>query len=487
MGVLERILDVEKKALFDELPTGTLGLADVPSAEEERAAGKIIRKDIPRKSLEAWEPAKDRPNPIELLKSQEANRVSELIPVRYERMSASAFTFYRGGALVMASDLSHIPVTGLNVQACGDAHIANFGQFAAPDRRLVFDVNDFDETLPGPWEWDLARLCASIEICGRDREFSSSDCNAAVMGAAEAYRRAMNNFAQQSNLSVWYARMDVQDALDSISDNVPKRVQRNATKTLERAKKKDSARAVTKLTHVVDGKLRIISDPPLIVPIDELLPLDASILRKVLATVVLLYKKSLPQDMRHLLDTYHYIDCARKVVGVGSVGLRSWIIVMSGCDENDPLVLQLKEAQSSVMESFTRKSRSASHGQRVVEGQRLMQAASDSMLGWVTAPGTDGKLHDFYVRQLWDWKSSPDLNTINEIGLERLSRLCGWTLARAHARSGNRFAISGYLGDSNKFDKAMASFANTYADLNEQDYARFMDAYESGALTKEAK
>ncbi|MEG1097832.1 MAG: DUF2252 domain-containing protein [Eggerthellaceae bacterium] len=454
------------------------------TVEAHIASGKARRTTMSRSAHAEWKAPANRPNPVELLKQQALTREQDLVPLRYERMGVSPFTFYRGSALIMASDLSTMPHTNLRVQLCGDAHIANFGCFASPERRLVFDINDFDETLPGPWEWDVKRLAASIEICGRDRGFKKGDRRQAVMTAVKSYREAMISFARMNNMDVWYAHLDVEQELRRSSALSSKKEGKIVLKELEQAYHKTSASAVKKLTSLVDGTLKINSTPPLIVPLSELF-CDAQTVRK---TEVLIdeltqaYKETLPRDRQHLFEQFSYVDSARKVVGIGSVGTQAWIIVLAGWDQSDPLVLQLKEAQGSVLESFVGASEFDNHGRRVVEGQRLMQASSDVMLGWVRGTGPDGVTRDFYVRQLWDWKSSANLSAIDFDELSVTGAMCGWTLARAHARSGNRIAIASYLGAANTFDKAIADFAASYADQNQADYDAFMQARAAGEL-----
>ena len=469
-----------------------LAFDDQINAEESKKKGKERRKLVPRTSQGVWQPSQDRANPVELLVSQGASRVPELLPIRYERMAESPFTFYRGSALVMANDLSATPNTGINVQACGDAHVSNFGLFQSPERRLVFDINDFDETLRGPWEWDVKRLAASIEICARQRKFTAEQRRSAVLATAYAYRNAMNNFAEMGTLEVWYAHADVESLSANIAQQISKEARKNATKAISKARRKNSSRAISKLTEFEDGKLRIISQPPLIVPMRDLLqessdPLIANHSEKeyerFIALVLAEYRKSLSRDKQHLVKQYRAVDIARKVVGVGSVGTRAWIVVMEGSSASDMLVLQIKEAQESVLERYVGRSLFLQHGQRVVEGQRAMQTAGDIFLGWTRALGLDGKFHDFYVRQLWDGKGSFDLETITADSLTVLGKVCGWTLAHAHARTGNRFAIAGYLGKSETFDQAMLTFAQSYADQNERDYQAFMRAFGEGELT----
>jgi uncharacterized protein (DUF2252 family) len=426
-----------------------------------------------------------RADPVDVLESQARSRVPELVPIRYGRMAVSPFTFFRGAAAVMAADLATTPVSGLRVQACGDAHLSNFGAFAAPDRRLVFDLNDFDESLPGPWEWDVKRLAASFAIAGRERGLKRRERGAVVLTAARTYRDAMRGFASLRNLEVWYARLDVEAVLGEVEAEDPAAVKR-VRKGVAKARSKDSLRALEKLTHVVDGELRILSDPPLIVPAEELMPeAETRDLRQALLEVLASYRATLPADRQHLLDGYRFRHIARKVVGVGSVGTRAWVILMTGADDGDPLFLQAKEAEASVLEPYAGPSRFKNHGQRVVEGQRLMQAASDIFLGWCPAVGLDGRERDFYVRQLWDWKRSAEVETLSPRGLEVYARLCGWTLARAHARSGDRVAIAAYLGAGGRFDEAIAEFAELYADQSERDHAALVSAIDSGRLAAE--
>ena len=392
----------------------------------------------------------------------------------------------------MASDLSDTPVTGINVQACGDAHISNFGLFSSPERRTVFDINDFDETLPGPWEWDVKRLAASVEICGRDNGLSEKKRRSAVLACAQGYREGMRMFADMGHIDVWYAHFDVDTLLAKVATDIDVKSKKAADKVVAKAKAKDSARAIAKLTEVVDGKLRIASDPPVVIPMRELIAyeqgdealerFDELSIEHLMSAVLAEYRSTLDPHKRQLVNEYTAVDVAHKVVGVGSVGTRAWIVVMQGADESDPLVLQVKEAQESVLERFVGKSKYRQHGQRVVEGQRAMQTASDMLLGWCRLPGEDGKKKDYYVRQLWDGKGSIDLSLLSAKQLETLAKACGWTLAHAHARTGDRFAISAYLGKSDKFDKAIADFADAYAYQNEADYQRFMEAYEAGKL-----
>ena len=417
------------------------------AAVESAAAGKAAREKTPRSSHGEWEPAKGRKDPVKLLESQAKSRVPELVPIRYGRMLASPFTFFRGAAAIMAMDLAKTPQSGLRVQACGDAHLSNFGVFAAPDRRLVVDVNDFDETLPGPWEWDVKRLAASFEIAGRDREFTAKETRAAVLSTVRAYREAMRGFAAMGNLDVWYARLDVDAVLAEVAKVADRKQMKAAEKNVAKAHKKNSLKAFDRLVHEVDGQPRIISDPPLLVPARELVSDDQRHeLEERLQEMLGRYRESLKGDRRHLFDSYRFVDMARKVVGVGSVGTRAWVVLMMGRDGQDPLFLQAKEAEASVLEPYAGASEFGNHGERVVEGQWLMQAASDILLGWLPAYGMDDKERDFYVRQLWDGKRSVEIETLPPQGLEIYGRVCGWTLARAHARSGDRIAIAAYLG-----------------------------------------
>ena len=451
---------------------------------ERAARGNAARKAVPRSAHSEWQPAPDRRDPVELLEEQATTRVPELVPIRYGRMLVSPFTFYRGAAFLMAADLAGTPRTNLRVQLCGDAHLSNFGAFAAPDRRLVFSINDFDETLPGPFEWDLKRLVASFAVAGRDRGIDSKKRQSVNLTVTRAYRQAMRDFASMRTLDLWYARRDVEDLRNQWAARVSRRERRKFKSNVAKARAKDSLRALSKLTHIVDGQLRIVSDPPLIVPIDELLPPDKrDQFEDWVRTTLRAYRDTLPGDRQHLLDRFRYVDAARKVVGVGSVGTRAWISLLVGSDESDPLMIQVKEAEASVLEPFLGPSGFTNHGQRVVEGQRLMQAASDIMLGWARIGGMDGVERDFYVRQLWDSKFSAEIETMDARVLTIYGEVCGWTLARAHARSGDAAAIASYLGAGDTFDRALATFAESYADQNESDYTAFRQAVDSGRIT----
>ncbi len=457
------------------------------SLSERAALGKAARAEVPRSSQGAYEPSPSRPDPVALLEEQAESRVPELVPIRYGRMLVSPFTFFRGAALIMASDLSTAPTSGLTVQACGDAHLSNFGVFASPERRLVFDANDFDETLPGPWEWDLKRLAASLEIAGRERGFSDKERRACVVGAAESYRSRMLDFSKMRNLDVWYLHLEADTLMGQFGTQLAKESRAKAVKALAKAKTKDSLDAFNKLTKVVNGEPRIISTPPTVVPIEELVaPGEVDNWTGSLQQLLNAYRRTLPNDRKHLLDDFRVVQMARKVVGVGSVGTRAWIVLLLGRDNSDPLFLQAKEAQASVLERFTKKSAYANCGQRVVEGQRLMQSSSDIFLGWHRMEhGLDGKTRDFYVRQLRDWKGSADTDHIVPAALDAWGRLCAWALARAHARSGDRVAIASYLGQGATFDNAIAAFAASYAEQNQSDYDQLRKAVETGRVFAE--
>jgi len=454
------------------------------SPAERVARGKAARNDTPRSSHGRWEPATNRPDPVALLEEQAVSRVPELVPLRYGRMMVSPFTFYRGGALLMASDLAATPRSGLNAQICGDAHLSNFGVFASPERQMMFDINDFDETLPGPWEWDVKRLAASFEIAGRDRGLKPADRRAVVLAGVAEYRIRMHEFAAARNLDVWYAHVSVEQIFQELEATATKKQQAKAKANAAKARTRDSMQAFTKLTHVVDGQRRIISDPPLIVPIEDLIPPGSGRddIESELRELIRSYRRTLETDRRELIESFEYVHFARKVVGVGSVGTRAWIALLLGRDEQDPLFLQAKEAQESVLERFVGKSKYTNHGQRVVAGQRLMQASSDIFLGWQRVRGLDGKERDFYLRQLRDWKGSADVDTMAVSLMAGYARVCAATLARAHARSGDRIAIASYLGNSDTFDRAIADFSAAYADQNERDYQALVDAVGSGRL-----
>jgi uncharacterized protein (DUF2252 family) len=431
-----------------------------------------------------------RADPIAILERQATDRLPELVPIRHGRMLASPFAFFRGAAAVMAADLATTPDSGLPVQLCGDAHLSNFGLFASPERRLVFDLNDFDETYPGPWEWDVKRLAASLEIAARGNGFGRKQRRAIQLAAVRAYQDAMVGFAGMHELDVWYARVDVDELKDSLKHQLKKARRKTADKTLAKARSRTSQRAVGKLTNLVDGRRRIIADPPLVVPVTDLLPAaDSAALAEQMDGLLHGYRSSLQPDRGALLDRFEFVDLARKVVGVGSVGTRCWIALLYGRDAEDPLFLQVKEAPRSVLGVYGRlrdaRAEEGCQGRRVVEGQRLMQASSDIFLGWESAEGLDGVRRDFYIRQLADWKGSAVVEDMVPTGLAAYGRLCGWTLARAHARSGDRVAIAAYLGDDTTFAHAIADFSADYADQNEQDYEAMRAAMRSGRIAVE--
>ncbi len=453
--------------------------------EERTARGKAARNEVPRSSHGRWVPADHRPDPVALLEQQAATRVPELVPIRYGRMLVSPFTFYRGAALIMAADLAATARSGLNVQVCGDAHLSNFGVFASPERQLMFDINDFDETLPGPWEWDVKRLGASFEIAGRDRGFSEAQRREIVLAGAAEYRVRMRQAAEMRNLELWYTHVEVTQLFEQMKADLSRKHLAKAKATVAKARTRDSMQAFAKLTHDLDGERRITSDPPLVVPIEELLPerRQRDEVEAEIRGLIRSYRRTLETDRRHLLEEFELVHLARKVVGVGSVGTRAWILLLRGRDDQDPLFLQAKEAQESVLERFVGKSRYQNHGQRVVAGQRLMQAASDIFLGWQRVNGLDGQVRDFYVRQLRDWKGSADVDNMAPAVMTAYSRVCGSTLARAHARSGDRIAIAAYLGNGDVFDRAIADFSAAYADQNERDYQALRAAVDSGRVT----
>ncbi len=450
------------------------------SRADRVARGKDARAVAPLDSHAQFDPDTAR-DPVGLLLGQAQSRVAELVPVRHGRMLVSAFTFYRGAALPMAADLAGTAASGLWVQLCGDAHLSNFGAFASPERRLVFDVNDFDETLPGPFEWDVKRMAASFAVAGRDSGFPAKTRRKIALAAVEGYRTAMRGFADQPLLEVWYAHLDIEQAIREFRSQIKAKKYKETEKALAKAHTRDSMQALGKLTTVVDGHRRIVSDPPLIVPIEELFPdMEAAAVNQQLREVLDKYRRTLQSDRRHLLEQFTMNQMARKVVGVGSVGTRAWILLMEAGDGAEPLFLQAKEAQTSVLAAYCGRSEYANQGERVVAGQHLMQAQSDIFLGWTRAVGPDGVERDFYVRQLRDWKFSMPIEQMLPAGMTVYARLCGWTLARAHACSGDRIALGAYLGGSSKFDEAIADFAETYADQNERDYAALQTAVKDG-------
>jgi len=458
------------------------------TAEERVARGRVARSEVPRSVHGRWEAAPDRPDPIAVLEEQAVSRVPELVPIRYGRMLVSPFTFYRGAAAIMAADLAATPVSGVRVQLCGDAHLSNFGVFGTPERRLLFDINDFDETLPGPWEWDVKRMAASFEIMGRFRGFSPDDRRTIVTAGVSEYRDRMRRAAGLPTLGAWYDQLDAGMLLNLVRREVrvkrlDEKEARRAQRHVEEAYTHDSTRVFARRTREVDGELRIVADPPLIVPIEDLIVPGsewedpAPLIKKLLSS----YRRTLGQQ-GHPLEEFRYVHAARKVVGVGSVGTRCYILLLLGRDTNDPLFLQLKEAQASVLERYLGRSAYPHHGQRVVMGQRLMQAATDIFLGWQRIKGLDGVTRDYYVRQFHDWKGGADVERILVPGAAVCARICGATLARAHARWGDRIAIASYLGKTDTFDQAIADFSTAYADQNERDYDAFTAAVSSGRL-----
>ncbi len=454
-----------------------------PAPRERAARGKAARGRVPRSAHAGLDPRPDRVDPVRILERQSADRLPELVPVRYGRMLESPFSFYRGAAAVMAADLGTQPRTGIEAQLCGDAHLLNFGLFASPERHLVFDLNDFDETLPGPWEWDVKRLAASLAIAGRENGFPRKRREEVVRGTVRSYRRAMRVFAGMRDLDVWYAHVDAERLRELFADRLDKQGRRRMSRALETARSRDHLQAFQRLTVVVDGTRRIAADPPLLVPLSDLMADDRRTeLEGRLRLLVEQYGNSLASDRRHLLSRFRMADAARKVVGVGSVGTRCWIVLMLGRDADDPLFLQAKEAGPSVLAPYTRPSGYANEGQRVVCGQRLMQAASDILLGWERAAGIDGRERDFYVRQLHDWKGGARPERMSPGQLRAYGELCGATLARAHARSGDRIAIAAYLGSGEAFDRALAEFAEAYADRNERDFRALADAVRDGRV-----
>jgi uncharacterized protein (DUF2252 family) len=454
------------------------------TVDERVARGKAARREVPRGSHAGFASAAFRPDPVALLEQQAASRVPELVPIRYGRMLVSPFTFYRGAALLMASDLAGTARSGITTQVCGDAHLMNFGAFASPERRLVFGLNDFDETLPGPWEWDVKRLAASFVIAGRDNGFTAKERAKVLMTTVGAYREAMREFAELPNLAVWYSNMDLEATWADMQRKAAASVRRRVDASLAKTRTRDSMQAFDKLTHLVNGERRILSDPPLIEPVDEIFGgLEREEIYELLRAILRRYRRTLQSDRRHLLEDFRLVDTARKVVGVGSVGTRAWIILMLGRDDSDPLFLQAKEAQASVLESFVTPSRHHSHGERVVNGQHLMQANSDIFLGWDQVLGIDGVQRDYYVRQLRDWKGAAIVEAMDPSTLATYGQICGTTLARAHARSGDRIAIASYLGGSDAFDRALVEFSEDYADQNERDYDALVQAEKEGRIT----
>jgi uncharacterized protein (DUF2252 family) len=456
--------------------------------QDRAEQGSAARRSCPPEEQGDLALPADRRSPVDLLAAQAEARVPELVPVRHGRMMASPFAFYRGAAAVMAMDLAGGPVSGLGVQLCGDAHLANFGVFASPERRLMFDLNDFDETTSGPWEWDLKRLATSLVVAGRQNQLDAKARRKAVTATVRRYRDAMRSFAGMRALDVWYARAEMEEIQQLLRGRVPEQRARAMERAVAKARRSDSLKAFEKLTEVVDGEVRIKADPPLLVPLSALLPdVERHHLELQVRELLGRYRETLQSDRRVLLDAFDFVDMARKVVGVGSVGTRCWIVLLRGRDERDPLFLQVKEAQPSVLEPFvpaTLRPREpfANQGERVVAGQRLMQAASDIFLGWQHAEGIDGVTRDFYVRQLRDQKGSAVIEQMEPRTMRLYGELCGWTLARAHARSGDPIAISTYVGDDDAFPSALADFSEGYADQNERDHAALVGAVADGRL-----
>ncbi|MFC1432455.1 DUF2252 domain-containing protein [Streptacidiphilus sp. N1-3] len=461
--------------------------AQRPSPAERAARGRAARAQAPRSSHAVFEPTARRPDPVDVIEKQSAARLQELVPIRYARMTESPFRFYRGAAAIMAGDLAATPASGLRAQLCGDAHMLNFRLLASPERNLMFDINDFDETLPGPWEWDVKRLAASLVIAGRENGYSDRERRRIVRGCVRSYREWMRRFAGMHDLDVWYAKADA-DALGALaSRELNKRGRRRLSKSLAKARTQDRLQAFAKLARVVDGVPRITPSPPLVTPIADLLPDgERGLLEQRITELIERYRDTLQSDRQHLLNQFTVTDMARKVVGVGSVGTRCWIVLLLGRDNGDPLLLQAKEADESVLAPFAGPSEHATQGERVVAGQRLMQSASDIFLGWHRTQGIDGRERDFYVRQLRDWKGIALPALMVPQGMALFGEVCGATLARAHARSGDRIAIAAYLGSGDVFDRAVAEFAESYADQNERDHRALVDAVGSGRVTAAA-
>ncbi len=446
------------------------------SYQERHERGRAARRATPRGGHAEWAPAPDRPDPIDLLEAQARDRIPDLMPIRYSRMMASPLAFMRGSAIVMAHDLASTPRTGIQAQLCGDAHLMNFGAYASPERALLFDLNDFDETLPGPWEWDIKRLAASFVVAGRENGFDATECREAAQASVASYRQRMAEFSEMRELEVWYSRVSEEEVRGLLSD-ARRATAKKLSKSVRKARGRDSLQALSKLTRVVDGRRMINDDPPLLVRIPE-----GDEIRAQIYAILEGYKRTLQEDRRHLLGRYRFVDAARKIVGVGSVGTRAYVVLLEGRDENDPLFLQIKEAGASVLEGHVLSSTYEHHGHRVVAGQRLMQAASDIFLGWFRGKGG----RDFYWRQLKDMKGSANVEGMAPDELVLYAGLCGWTLARAHARSGDRVQIAAYLGKSERFDGAIAEFAEAYADQTEQDHAALCAAVKSGRVPTDA-
>jgi len=453
------------------------------SRAERREYGRALRQTVPLESHGEWHPAPDRPNPIELLRQDDQSRIQHLVPIKYGRMAQSAFAFYRGSALIMASDLAPSPVTGLQVQLCGDAHLSNFGVFATPERKLVFDVNDFDETLPGPWEWDLKRLAASAVIAARANKFSDKRCNAMAREVVLAYADAMKKLSQMETLDVWYFNVTVDD-VERVLSKTSKQGGQSARQMRTKAENRTRKATLKEFTHFVDGQRRINSNPPLLERLEDILVrfpnLDIS--HENVERVWQEYLSSLPDERRALLERYRIEDGALRVGGVGSVGTRCTILLLEGEAPDDAIIVQQKEAGQSVLERYLGASEYESGAARVVHGQRLMQAGSDIFLGWHHSPMTGV---DYYWRQLRDMKGSVKVETLDESSFETYVAACASCLARAHARTGSAAAISGYVGKGKQFAKAIAHSAEKYADQTERDYQRLLEAIENGSVSAE--
>jgi uncharacterized protein (DUF2252 family) len=463
-------------------PARTAGRPAERTLADRVQLGKQARKATALDSHADLTLRSDR-DPVAMLVAEDATRVPELVPIRYGRMLVTPFSFYRGAAGVMAADLADTPVSGLRTQTCGDAHLSNFGLFASAERTLVFDINDFDETLPGPWEWDVKRLVASLAVAGRNNGYSAKQRRRVTVTAGAAYRTAMREFAKQTNLEVWYAQLAIESLLEHLHTVLAPSQVKRTHEALAKARTRDSLQALNKLSSVIDGERRITALPPLVVPVEDLLPeASADKLFKDMQELLQGYSRTLAPERRHLLAQFRLVHMARKVVGVGSVGTRSWILLLLGRDGSDPLFLQAKEAQASVLEEYVGASEFAHHGERVVAGQRMMQASGDIFLGTRRVRGIDGQDRDFYLRQLRDWKGSAEVEQLRPSGMAAYASICGWTLARAHARSGDRIAIAAYLGSSDRFEQAVADFGETYADVTEKDYELLMAATRDGVV-----
>ena len=446
------------------------------SADERRAFGRSLRESVRRTSHAGWTPPADRPDPVALLTEQSATRIADLVPVRYGRMLVSPFTFYRGAALVMAADLARLPSTGLYVQSCGDAHLSNFGVFATPERRLAFDVNDFDETLPAPFEWDVRRLAASVVLAGRAKSFPDAAGRRMTRAAVESYRTRIGELAGMAFLDAWYTRIDVSDLAQKAEQRGTKSEKKQVARWVEKTATRTNLGSLDRLAERTSDGWRLRAKPPLVVRTD----LDGQTLA-IVRNALTGYVASLRRDLKPIVDSYRFADLARKVVGVGSVGTAAFMMLFVGDRRDDALFLQLKEAPPSVLERYTEPSVFEHQGERVVTGQRLMQAASDQFLGWFRVDAL-GRPYDFYVRQLRDWKASFEMESADEASLTRYVRTCGRALAQAHARSGSASAISGYLGSSTVFDEALEQFAVAYADQTERDHAALLQAESDGRI-----